>query len=291
MHCAEPQQALNSPRHFGFALAALALLFALPLFEVARFALNSTTFSHIILIPFISAYLASLRWKSAIQHCRASTIPAAALLMTGVAVMAANWLFARTLEVTVSLGALSFVLCVLAIAFRFLGAAVVRELAFPFALLFFIVPFPPVIMNALEIFFQHASAMAAAVMIKLSGLPAIQDGLFFFLPGLAIEVAQECSGIRSTLVLFITSLIAGYLLLRRSRDRAILAAAIVPLAILRNGFRIFSLSWLSVEVNPDIIDSALHHRGGPIFFALSLIPLFLLLLFLRRMEKRNAYAS
>jgi exosortase len=128
-------------------------------------------------------------------------------------------------------------------------------------------------------------------MMKVSGLPAIQDGLVFFLPGFTIKVAQECSGIRSTLVLFITSLIAGYLLLRRPRDRTILAIAIVPLAILRNGFRIFSLAWLSVEVNPDIIDSALHHRGGPIFFALSLIPLFLLLLFLRKLEKKPVYAS
>jgi exosortase len=153
------------------------------------------------------------------------------------------------------------------------------------------VPLPQRIMDGFEVFFQHASAFAAAIMIKTSGLPAMQDGLFFFLPGLAIEVAQECSGIRSTLVLLITSLIAGYLLLRRPRDRAILAVAIIPLAILRNGFRIFSLAWLSVEVNPNVIDSALHHRGGPIFFALSLIPLFLLLLLLRKLERKRAYAS
>ena len=272
-------------------MAALVVAFAVPLFHIARFALNSSTFSHVILIPFIAAYLASLRWKPAIQYLRSSTVPAALLFVLAMIVMVLSWLLARASDVRVSLWALSFVFFIWAVAFRFLGSTVVRDLAFPLALLFFMVPLPKVIMDALEVFFQHASAMAAAGMMKLSGLPAIQDGLFFFLPGFAIEVAQECSGIRSTLVLFITSLIAGYLLLRRPRDRAILALAIIPLAILRNGFRIFSLSWLSVEVNPHIIDSALHHRGGPIFFALSLIPLFLLLLFLRRMEKRNVYAS
>jgi hypothetical protein len=35
-----------------------------------------------------------------------------------------------------------------------------------------------------------------------------------------------------------------------------------------------------------MIDSMIHHRGGPIFFALSLVPLFLLLWWLRRQEQR-----
>ena len=34
-----------------------------------------------------------------------------------------------------------------------------------------------------------------------------------------------------------------------------------------------------------MIDSPIHHRGGPLFFALSLVPLFLLLWWLRRQEQ------
>lgn len=290
MHSVRVQESVTSPRNFAFAVAALVLLFAKPLFDLARFAWESNTFSHVLLIPFIAAYLASLRWKIAIQQSVPCTRAGSAPFALGLLVFGAGLLF-NSREVRICLWTLSFVVLIVAAALRFLGWPAVRELAFPFALLFFMVPLPQTIMDGLEIFFQHASALAAAGMMKISGLPAMQDGLFFFLPGLAIEVAQECSGIRSTLVLLITSLIAGYLLLRRPRDRAILALAIIPLAILRNGFRIFSLAWLSVEVNPNVIDSALHHRGGPIFFALSLIPLFLLLLWLRRLEKKQAYAS
>lgn len=281
---------MSSSRKFAFAALAIALLFAKPLFDLAQFAFNSTLFSHVILIPFIAAYLASLRWKTTLAQSTPSLRPAIIPAALGLFLLMAS-MFAHTSEVRLCFSTTAFVLFIIAAALCFLGWPAVRQLAFPFALLFFMVPLPPLIMDAFEIFFQHASALAAAMMMKISGLPAIRDGLFFFLPGFAIEVAQECSGIRSTLVLFITSLVAGYLLLRRPRDRAILAVAIVPLAILRNGFRIFSLAWLSVEVNPDIIDSALHHRGGPIFFALSLIPLFLLLLLLRKLEKKPLYAS
>jgi exosortase/archaeosortase family protein len=103
-----------------------------------------------------------------------------------------------------------------------------------------------------------------------------------------MEVAPQCSGIHSTLVLFIVSLVAGYLFLQRPWARAVLAVAVAPLALLRNGFRIFTIGQLCVQVDPDMINSFIHRQGGPLFFALSLIPFFLLLLLLRRLEHRRA---
>jgi exosortase/archaeosortase family protein len=66
----------------------------------------------------------------------------------------------------------------------------------------------------------------------------------------------------------------------------LLVAFIIPLGIVRNGFRILTIGLLCVHVGPHMIDSVIHHRGGPIFFALSLIPLFLLLVWLRRGDGR-----
>jgi exosortase/archaeosortase family protein len=101
---------------------------------------------------------------------------------------------------------------------------------------------------------------------------------------ISITVAQECSGIRSTWVLIITSLLASYLFLRSPWRRALLVAIVVPLGVARNAFRILVLALLCVHEGPHMIDSPLHHRGGPIFFALSLVPLFALLWCLRRGE-------
>ena len=103
----------------------------------------------------------------------------------------------------------------------------------------------------------------------------------FNCPELSIEVAQECSGIRSSWVLFITSVLASYLFLKSPWRRAVLIAFVVPLAILRNGFRILVIGLLCVHAGPQMINSMIHKQGGPLFFALSLIPLFLLLWWLR----------
>jgi len=124
-------------------------------------------------------------------------------------------------------------------------------------------------------------------MLSLSGMPVFRQGLDFQLPGMRMAVAPECSGIHSSLVLFITSLLAGQLLLRSPWKRAALTLAVIPLAILRNGFRIFTIGQLCVHVSPDMINSYIHRRGGPIFFVLSLVPFFLLLYFLRKAESRK----
>ena len=114
----------------------------------------------------------------------------------------------------------------------------------------------------------------------------MRQGTVFELPGIVLQVAQECSGIRSSWVLFITSLLASHLFLRTRWRKIVLVAFVIPLGILRNGFRILVIGLLCVHVGPYMIDSPIHHQGGPLFFALSLVPLFLLLWWLRRQEQR-----
>jgi exosortase C (VPDSG-CTERM-specific) len=171
--------------------------------------------------------------------------------------------------------------------FRFLGRQTMRSLAFPIAFLIFMVPFPSFLIGWIETFLQHGSAFAAAALFKVSGMPLFQRGLEFHLPGFSMQVAPQCSGIHSTLVLFITSLLAGHLLLSRHWSRAVLLLVVIPLAMLRNGFRIFVIGQLCVRISPEMIDSYIHRRGGPIFFILSLVPFFILLLFLRKRETRS----
>ena len=62
---------------------------------------------------------------------------------------------------------------------------------------------------------------------------------------------------------------------------------IVPLAILRNGFRVYVIGELCVQLNHDWLYSWIHRQGGPVFFALSLLPFFGLLIWLRKSESKR----
>ena len=96
---------------------------------------------------------------------------------------------------------LSFLCCLAAGGFFFLGRDWMRAAAFPLAYLIFMVPMPDAMADALETASKYASAEVANLLFHLSGTPFLRAGLIFQLPNITIEVAQECSGIRSSWVL------------------------------------------------------------------------------------------
>jgi len=282
---------LSPVRAFSIYLLVLAVLFLRPLFHLFSFSLQTALYSHIALVPFITLYLIRLKRTQLPPGRRSFSLLVCVPLFIGLLALVVGWIFdSRTRPLSfvddLSLSIFSFVCFVLAGVAWLWGPARTRALAFPLCFLFFIVPFPTFITHSMEAFLQHASAETASLMIALSSIPVLRDGLAFKLPGIVIEVGQECSGIRSSLVLFITSLIGGYMFFHFARHRAILALVVLPLAVLRNGFRIFTIAFLCVHVDRDMIDSLIHRRGGPLFFILSLVPFFALLLWLYRRERR-----
>src|SRR4029077_20056026 len=157
--------------------------------------------------------------------------------------------------------------------------------AFPLAYLIVMVPMPDAMADALESASKYASAEVANVLFHLSGTPFLRAGRVFQLPNIKIEVAQECSGIRSSWVLLMTSILAANLFLKTSWRRTVLVVFIIPLGILRNGFRILVIGLLCVNAGPQMIHSPIHTRGGPVFFVFSLVPFLLLLWWLRKGER------
>ena len=67
--------------------------------------------------------------------------------------------------------------------------------------------------------------------------------------------------------------------------QGLLVAVVIPLGIVRNGFRILVIGLLCVHKGPHMIHSIVHTKGGPLFFAITLIPFFGLLLWLCRRER------
>lgn len=183
-----------------------------------------------------------------------------------------------------TLGMLGWVLGIWSGALVCFGPARLRSYAFTTGFLLATVPLPLPAVDAIEIFLQQTTSGVVEMVFQWTGTTYHRKAGAFWLPGLRFEVAQECSGIRSTVVLFVVSLVGAKILLRTWVRRSILVLAIVPLGIARNAFRICVLTLLSVHVDPRIVDSALHHRGGPLFFAIFLVPLFLLFYWLQRQE-------
>jgi exosortase C (VPDSG-CTERM-specific) len=269
-------------------LVFLTLLFIQPLTRLMLYAARSDLHSHILLVPLISGYLLYIQRGRRSAAYRSSIAGTLVLGGIGIASLAAGTVWRGSLSINdeLALMTLAFVSFVVASGFLFFGSKWMAAAAFPFAFLIFMVPLPDTAVNWLEKASMLASADAAALFFNLSGTPHVRDGTTFELPGIVIRVARECSGIHSSWVLFITSLLASHLFLKTRWRRIVLVAFVIPLGILRNGFRVLVIGLLCVYIGPDMIDSPIHHRGGPLFFALSLFPLFLVSWWLRHRERQ-----
>jgi exosortase C (VPDSG-CTERM-specific) len=269
-----------------FAIVLLAA-FAQPLLALINYAAGSKLYSYILLVPFVSAYLLYLR-RGQLPKKYVIDLPLSILsLAIGLGVLAFTyWLDFVGQRPSdndrLVLLTLSFLCCLAAGGFFFFGRGWMRSAAFPLAYLIFMVPMPDAMADALETASKYASAEVTNLLFHLSGTPFLRAGLIFQLPNIAIEVAQECSGIRSSWVLLMTSILAANLFLKTRWRRFALVVFVIPLAILRNGFRILVIGLLCVNVGPQMIHSLIHRRGGPLFFTLSLIPFFLVLWWLRK---------
>lgn len=164
------------------------------------------------------------------------------------------------------------------------GAKIVRVLFFPLCFLFWMVPIPEAALGWIVHFLQHQSALAARIMFSAIGTPVTQDGIMLSIPGLDIEVAHECSSIRSSLMLVVTTMVLAHLFLRSWWRKALLIAAAIPLSVAKNGLRIFTIGELGTGVDPGFLDGRLHHHGGIIFFGIAVLAVVALLWILRRTE-------
>jgi exosortase len=198
-------------------------------------------------------------------------------------------LFTADVRVTIEMLALvawwigSFVIC--------FGTSIARQCAFPLLFLLWIVPVPGFVLSGLIAFLQKGTASFARDLFAIVGVPVAQAGTTLTIPGLSVEVAQECSSIRSSMIFLVTSMFMSYLLLCSFWGRSIATLAAVPASIAKNGVRVFTLAALSAYVNPAILNGPLHHQGGVLFFAIAFAGELLLIWILSRMECKNPRAS
>ena len=117
------------------------------------------------------------------------------------------------------------------------------------------IPIPGVLLDRIVFFLQSMSADVSDAFFRLAGVPVFRDGFTFSLPGLSIEVAKECSGIRSSLSLLLTSFIAGHLFLKHFGSKAVLSVCVLPITVIKNGIRIVTLALLGVYVDRRVLGS------------------------------------
>ena len=241
-------------------------------------------YSHILLIPIISAYFIYDKRKSILSDLSYS-------LSIGIPIMiVASLLFVAGSNMTLNQNDLTSLTVLSAVVFlngsfiAVFGIKAFKAALFPLLFLVFAAPIPSAVMDNIILFLQVGSTEFTDFLFMITGTSYVREGFVFHLPGFSIEVAKQCSGIRSGLALFITCIIAGHMFLRTWWKVALLVLLAIPVTMFKNGIRITTLTLLSIYVDPRIIQSSLHREGGIPFFVLALCLMAPVLFWLRRSE-------
>jgi exosortase len=280
----------KSPLLFFSVFGAISVvLWWNPLRSSLALALYDERYTHLLLIIPVSAALIFLDWKSPASGDRSGVIIGSALLAAAFAMSAViRWkLTTPFVDTGLSLNMLAFVLWWIAAFIFCFGTRMFHSSLFPLCFLFWLVPLPEFILGAIIRLLQQGSAKAAYLLFVAARVPVEQRGLLLHIPDLILAVAPECSSIRSSLMLVVTTMVLAQLLLRSPWRKAFVVAVAIPLSIAKNGLRIFTIGMLGTRVDPSYLTGRLHRQGGIIFFLIAVAATFLLLWIVRRGERRT----
>jgi exosortase len=273
---------------YGFITTLLVslILFWAPLQQLMKFA-NRSEYSYIPLIPAISAFLIVFRRNTIFRAARISPQIGSFVVGGSILVLAMSKFLRIDPIGRLELSALAIVGTWCGLFILWYGTRATRVAILPLFLLLFMIPASERVMNAVVGFLQHGSAVLSYHLFRAIGVPAVREGMVISLPRLAIEVAPECSGIRSSISLLILTLAGANLYLRSGWNKVLLVSILIPLVIVKNAIRIVTLSTLALYVNPSFLTGRLHHKGGIVFFLIAVAMLFPIVAIMRRYEKKE----
>jgi exosortase len=276
---------------FTFLCAVSILFWWRALAITLGLALANDAYTHILLILPLSAAL--IYTDSKYRDSKALRIDPLPSPRIGSALLAlalligcyARWGMGATPDdVRLSLSMLAFVTWWIASVLLCFGVRTFQRFLFPLCFLFLMVPIPEFFLRWIVEFLQQQSALAARILFRAIGVPVTQDGIMLSIPGLDIEVARECSSIRSSLMLIVTTVVLAHLFLRSWWRKILLMAAAIPLSVAKNGLRIVTIAELGTRIDRGFLDGKLHHHGGIVFFGIAVVVVGVVLWVLRRAE-------
>ena len=148
----------------------------------------------------------------------------------------------------------------------FFGAAHMRAVFAPLALLALAVPLPMLVVTHLTMPLQLIASDVAAEVLDSAGVFVVPQGNLLMLKNLTLEVAEACSGLRSLVSLVTVAAVCSAVLSLKPPRTALLIAAAIPIAVVGNGFRVAATGFLATWLGEVAVRGFLHELTGFVAF-------------------------
>ena len=253
---------------FAVAVLSMAWGFRLLLFDHAPGVFNGVMedLSYGWYVPLFSLYVLWRERSKIVASVGEPTLAALPLLAVS---FFFGFLGARGSQIRFEI--LGFVGMLASLAWAFFGRKTAKQVLFPVLFLLFCMP----LHSFLDIVTIHLRQLAVAVaygVMKGVGVEIVRQGTMLVSPSgsFAIDVAEPCSGLRSLFAM--AALTAGYAYFTQPTwlRRGALFALSVPIAVVGNIVRIFTIVAIAASCSADFATGFYHDYSGYVVFLVAI---------------------
>ena len=174
-----------------------------------------------------------------------------------------------------SVEAIALVGASIAIAYSFVGFAVLRRLWFPILYLMFLVPLPGWFVDQITAPLKQFVSSSAETMLSSAGYSVVRQGVTLYVDQYQLLVKDACAGLNSLFSLTAISLFYIYLRHNASwRYALFLLLLVAPIAVFANIMRVIVLVLITHYWGEAAAQGFLHNSAGMLMFVIALLGIF-----------------
>ncbi len=231
--------------------------------------MNDPNYSHGLLVPIISGYFI---WQERDKLGKLEVKPATSGIL--LIVFALLVLFAGVAAQEYFSKRASLVFLLAGIILFLMGWRWLKALALPVGFLFFMIPLPYIVYDAMAFPLKLFVAKFSVISLKLMGVVVWREGNIIMFPQTVLEVADACSGLRSLMSLLALGVALAVLSQDKTSRRVVLVLLTVPIAILTNMIRVIGTGFLAQYYGAAAAEGFFHEFAGMGVFVLAMVMLF-----------------
>ena len=266
----------------SFLVAAFFICYGKTISGLSNIWVNDADYSYALAIPFVSGFIIWQR-REAIINTPITVSWTGSLLFVFFLIISLYGILGSSPSAVRP----AIPLTILTLTLFCFGKKMFRIMAFPLALLIFMIPLPTVFQTRIGVPLQTVSTGVGEFILRLLGVSVFVEGNIIDLGIIQLQVVEACNGLRYILPLLALGVVFVYFFEHIRWKQIVLVLSTIPTAILSNALRIAITGYLAQNYSLTIAEGFFHGFSGWLIFIFALFIMFNFYLIMRLLFPNN----
>ncbi len=250
----------------GLVISSVIYLYYPVIVKMVKQWYQDPNYSHGFIVPIISLYMLWQRREKLRTTPVNPSNKGLIVLASGVFLLLAGTVMAELFTMRTS-----FIVILAGLVIYLFGVEVFRVVSLPLFYLFFMIPIPYILYDAVAFPLQLFAAKASVNVLQALNIPVYREGNVIHLIETTLAVEEACSGIRSLMSLIALSIPLVYFTGSGLLRGVIIVLSAIPIAIFVNLMRIVLTGVLAHHYGAKAAMGFFHEFSGMIMFGVAMV--------------------